>query len=284
MTQKRYGLHNSGAGLLLLLIGLMGSIQVSLAGERAEESVEQKRLETMRAHVAAIEFRASEPKFPLKLTDQPLFRYDDLARGYVDGTVWRLGDAGRPRAIVTAELHPKYSGEPRIVYDYLSLSDIRFTAQVAPGIAWNPSGTAIDMKSLPDGPNLAATKSQRLFQLKKMAERFTAQQTVEGEELELRLLPRPIDRYRPSDQDDSDAAIFLFVSGRNPGILLVIEATDSRWEYGAGRLSGPSTLTLALDGQPVWGVSPATYSWQAPYTATNFAITIPGVEHVPSQE
>lgn len=263
----------SALQLLILVYGIVGS---GLADEPCSKSIEQERLETMREHALKMEFRANELQFPKSLIDQPLFRYDDQARGYVDGAVWRLGAVGRPKAIVTTELHPKYYNEPRIVCDYLSLTDTRFIARVADNTTWTPSSSAVEMKPLSGGPKLAEAKPQRLFQLKKMSERFEGHQFVEGVELELRLLPRPIDRYQPSDRDDSDAAIFVFVSGRNPGVLLVIEAKEDEWQYGVGRLSGPSALTLALDGKVVWEVKPAEYAWNASYTAANFPIVIPG--------
>jgi len=242
-----------------------------------QKSFEPERLEAMRAFVAQMEFTSKASGFPRVLEKQALFRYDDQARGYIDGTVWRLGEKGRPKAIVTAELHPKYDNAQRIVCDYLSLSEDPFRAKVTPDVAWMPTGSAVTFMPLTDVPTLSPSKPQRLFQLKKMAERFVAQQIVEGEKLELRLLPRPIDRYQPVENTDSDAALFLFVSGRNPGILLAIEATETEWKYGVGRLSGPSKLTVELDGQIVWQVTPATYSWNGPYTASNFPIAIPGI-------
>ena len=258
----------------LVVATLLGTSFVD-ADDDSVASIEQQRLETMHEHIARIQFRSRTPGFPERLSDQPLFRYDDLTRGYVDGTVWRLGATGRPKAIVTAELHPRYSGEPRIICDYLSLSDVPFAADVYMGTKWTPDGSAVAMSVLPDCPPLSATKSQRSFQFKKMAERFTAQQIVEGQSLELRLLPRAIDRYSPSDDDASDGAIFLFVSGRNPGIVLVIEANSSGWEYGLGRLSGPSTLKVSLEGETVWQVEPSDYIWTSSYTASNYPIEIP---------
>ena len=245
----------------------------------AQKTVEQLRLETMRNHVSQIVIRSRESSFPQRLENQPLFRYDDLTRGYVDGTVWRLGATGRPKAIITAELHPKYSDEPRIVYDYLSLSEIPFAAKLVGGVTWSSPGSAVLFQPFPEGPVLAETKPLRQVQLRQMAERFTAQQDVEGQKLELRLLPRSIDRYQPieRDNDDADAAMFLFVSGRNPGILLVIEVTGNDWTYGVGRLSAPSELTLRLNNEIVWHVRPAALDWNAPYNAANFPIEIPMV-------
>ena len=261
--------------LLLIALGCSGT---GFGDDAPDKSVEQARLETMRDRIIEISVQSREPGFPDKMVDQPLFRYDDLTRGYIDGTVWRLGASGRPKAIITSELHPKYDGSPRIVYDYLSLSETPFSARMAEGAVWSPPGSAVEMKSLSDGPQLAGTKAQRLFQLKKMSERFTGHQTVEGQDLELRLLPRPIDRYQPADGDECDAAVFLFVSGRNPGIILLIESTGSNWQYGVGRLSEPSLLRVELDGNTVWNVDRATLGWSMPYTATNFHVDIPGIK------
>lgn len=261
--------------LIIQALFAFGCVYAANGDDSPESTVEQERLKTMKSHVMDIRFYAKGTDFPRQLQDQPLFRYDDLTRGYVDGTVWRLGESGRPKAIVTSELHPSYGGQPRIVCDYLSLSEQPFLADVITGTTWMPKGSAAKMEAIPNGPPLNANKTLRLFQLKKMAERFSAHQTVEGQELELRLLPRHIDRYQPAESDDSDAAIFLFVSGRNPGIVLLIEAIDSTWHYGIGRLSGPSTLTVSLDGTPVWSVEPSQYVWTAPYTAANYPIVVP---------
>lgn len=266
---------------ILSTIGNSCAILVADDDSSEQKSFDAERLETMRAFVAQMEFTAQQRGFPRILEKQALFRYDDQARGYIDGTVWRLGEKGRPKAIVTAELHPKYDGAQRIVCDYLSLSDEPFRAKVIQNLAWIPTESAVTFKPLSDAPALSPSKPQRLFQLKKMAERFVAQQFVEGQKLELRLLPRPIDRYQPTENTESDAAVFLFVSGRNPGILLAIEATESEWKYGVGRLSGPSKLTIELDNQVVWKVDPANYSWNGSYTASNFPIVIPGIDPPP---
>lgn len=267
--------------ILLFLATLFCGIHgLGIADETRDRTIEQRRLETMREHAQQMDFRSKDPQFPRALGDQVLFRYDDPARGYVDGAVWRLGVSGRPRAIITTELHPRYFGRSCIVCDYLSTSDEPFVARVAPNVNWTPGGSAVKIMPLDDAPKLAGTKPQRLLQLKRMAERFAAHQNVEGEDLELRLLPSPIDRYQPTNRDGDDAAIFVFVSGRMPGILLLIEATENGWQYGAGPLSAQSTLTLKLNEAVVWQVEPINnhLSWQAPYTAANFPSKIPGID------
>lgn len=270
-----------------VLAGAFALIAVcAFAGAVAEDpdGLADRRLDLMRSRIEQIQFRATPKGFPQTLEPEPLFRYDDLARRYVDGTVWRLGKEGRPLAIITAELTPDYYGAgPRIVYDFLSLTEVPFRATSTDVPGWTPGGSAVTTQRLPDGPPPAPSSTRRLFQMKQLAARFAATQEVDGEHLKLRLLPRPIDRYTPDAQnanrDNADAAIFLFVAGRMPGVLLVLETDGRTWQYGLGRLSGPSELTVTLDGNPVWKVPVSGYQWTQPYTASNSPAVIPGYEN-----
>jgi hypothetical protein len=106
--------------------------------------------------------------------------YDDETRGYVDGTVWRLGETGRPLAIITAELHPNYLGSgPRIVYDFLSLTRRPFTARSPDIPGWSPRAPAVVLKALPKAPEPSTVASKRLTQLKEQARRFSGTQEVQ---------------------------------------------------------------------------------------------------------
>src|SRR5579872_4768800 len=57
--------------------------------------VARRRLEVMTERIESIVISSSDPAVPKKMHDAPLFRYDDETRGYVDGTIWRLGETGR---------------------------------------------------------------------------------------------------------------------------------------------------------------------------------------------
>jgi hypothetical protein len=164
------------------------------------------------------------------------------------------------------------------VYDLLSLSDDPFSMK-SPDLTWSPRASAVLMTELPDAPITAETPAQRLTQFKDQARRFSATQDIQeltSTHVSLRLLPREIDRYVPGTADRSDGAIFLFVNGRNPSIVLLLETDGTKWSYGAGRLSLPSTLELMLDDKTVWSQpkSPA-YGSSSSYTATNSAAEIP---------
>ncbi len=251
------------------------------AAQDESSNLAERRLNVMKTRVQSISFSSLEAEFPKQLQPAPLFRYEDQPRGYVDGTVWRLGEQGRPLALITAELHPRYLNEgPRIVYDFLSLTERSFTAKSSDVPGWKPRGSAVTMQWLPNAPDPAKSAVARLGQLKLLARRFSATQEVmelETSFVHLRLLPREVNRYAPTLNAESDGAIFLFVNGRNPGIVLLIESDGQEWTYGVGRLSAPSTLTMRLDDTVVWKEPRAigSLSWSNPYTASNSPATFP---------
>jgi hypothetical protein len=241
------------------------------------EEIQALRREVLAERAGAIRFAAQVPNFPDRLEPTPLFRYDDFTRGYVDAFVWKLGATGRPRAIITNELHPNYlGGGPRMVYDFLSLSPDPFVAK-SNDVGWSPRGSAVHFAAIPEGPEPAANPAARLQQIKTLARRFTATQLIaETDEtlVHLRLLPKEIDRYVPATHQRSDGAAFLFVNGRNPGLMLFLETDGTGWHYGIGRLSMPSTLTVLLDDHAVW-TRPRGSEPDGSYTASNSPANFP---------
>lgn len=251
------------------------------AGNQPDKGdVARKRLEIMASRIESLAVSSTDPNVPQRMESTPLFRYDDETRGYVDGTIWRLGEKGRPLAVVTAELHPRYlGGGSRVIYDFLSLTDCSFTARSADVAGWSPSGSAVALQPLAGAPPPAAEAAKRLTQLKRQARRFSGTQVVQELDktsVQLRLLPREIDRYSPAAHELADGAIFLLVNGRNPALLLVVETDGEAWQYGVGRLSSPSTLKVQLDDVLVWSQPPfASFGWSQPYTASNSAAEFP---------
>jgi hypothetical protein len=112
----------------------------------------------------------------------------------------------------------------------------------------------------------ADSASARLRQMKSIAERFTAAVdtggTFENPE-QLRLLTTPIYRYSATEQGILDGALFAFVQGTNPEVLMPIEADATEpaakvWRYGFARMScfylrvhEGKTLVWSVDRAPV---------------------------------
>src|SRR6516162_8345034 len=119
-----------------VVLGLLVSSACALAAQ--EEPGAKQRLEFMQAAIASLEPESSElqPKAALTFASKPLLRYSDPTRGGVneaaanvllDAGVWRLGTEGRPTALVTVEIYQAPDGSRILAYEFLSLSETKFS-------------------------------------------------------------------------------------------------------------------------------------------------------------
>lgn len=242
------------------------------------------RLEMMRKTIDDFHVRSSQIESPaaLKFRDEPILRFNDQSRlgdngalALLDATAWRLGETGRPLAIVTLEIYPFNEATGVLTYEFVSLTPSAFEMKNSRGVTWIPSDTQLTMTPLADAPAPADTKRSRLVQLRQLARRFTAQEELRGEKIELRMLSQPIDRYDDAESGILDGAIFVFANGTNPEMGLLLECSDKLWSYGVFRLAS-ATLFAGFDGKS-FDVPPKGpgYPADAPYTATRHQIALP---------
>jgi len=241
-----------------------------------DDALAKERLTLMQDRVAAFGVKGKAEGFPERFEAKPIFRYSDPARGIVSAAIWRLGPKGRPQALISTELMPKFFGKPRIVYEFLSLTETPFKT-ASSDYRWEPTSSALTMKPISKGPPPAAGAPARLLQLKQLATRFKASEVLGDQRCELRLVPTPIERYTPGEAERADGAIFLLSYGINPEALLFVESDGTNWTYGFARL-GAAVITADLDDEPAWEVGPAQYGVNSNYSATNAPAKIPGVE------
>ena len=250
--------------------------QADAAAKARHEGLAARRFELMRRRVAAATVQSDEPGFPEKFSAEPIFKYSDPARGYVAAAVWKLGEEGRPKALLASELDRKDHGPPCISYEFISLTSTPF-ALTSDDMRWSPSGTQYAFKPLSDVPAPAETPQRRSIQLRDLARRFAAQEEVKREKCELRLLPAPVYRYAPSDAPRADGAIFFFVFGTNPEVVLLIESDGTQWRYAAGRMTGAQVVVLTFDGAVAWEGAPLDMGRNSPFTGSITPIDIPGI-------
>jgi hypothetical protein len=240
-------------------LGLLVSWVASAPAQ--DESQAKQQLEFMQAAVASLEPEASElkSKTALVAVPKPLLRYSDPTRGGVlaatnvllDGGVWRLGAEGRPAALITVELYQNPNGSRVLAYEFLSLTDAKFSLKhKTERIRWDPAGSALNLQELPDAPKPAATATERLVQMRLLVRRFAANERLNNESIECRLLTQPIDRYQSPADKIADGAIFAFANGTNPELGIVFESDGEHWLYGTLRLTS-AEATVTLDGRQV---------------------------------
>jgi len=91
----------------------------------------------------------------------------------------------------------------------------------------------VEFKDVPKAPKPAKTPAERLRQMKAIAEGFKATMTGwaadNSDQEALRLLPRPLHRYDLANAKDPDpklvdGALFAYVQGTDPEVVLILEA------------------------------------------------------------
>lgn len=236
------------------------------------------RLDEMKQTVRSFEAAAivDGARRPAVLRPEPLHRWNDPTRAFSDGTLWAWGSPGRPAAVATMELYPhEQQKRPTWSLEFVSLSTERVEVEGGEGfdtpwgdlappapdgqVHWSPKSAGVEFHPVPGAPAPAGSEAARLRQMRDLAQRFSARQFYppKAQTYELRLLPRPIDRYADAAAGLVDGAMFVFVYGTNPEVLLLIEARQGRspaeasWRYAIARLSraGP---TVSFDQQEVW--------------------------------
>lgn len=273
---------------IVALILLLPAAAVDGAEEEPEASKANRaakaRLEMMRTLIDDFQVRSSQVESPaaLKFGEKPILRYNDQTRpgdkgvqALLDATAWRLGETGRPLAIVTLEIYPSPEARAVLSYEFVSLSPFSFEMKNSRGVAWSPASAALTMAKLEEAPEPADTKRARLGQMRQLARRFTAQGEWQGVKVEYRLLVQPIDRYDDVATGVLDGAVFVFANGTNPELGLLLECSDQEWSYGVFCLTA-ATLSVQLDAKS-FDVPPtgSANTLEAPHTGTQHWIELP---------
>ena len=198
---------------------------------------------------------------PLARRVEPLLHYGDPGRGIREGTLWAWGGRGRASAVMKVEYWTGNPGEPGHWGISLgALSPHRISVDFRDGLHWTSRKPGLELRTLPDAPMPADSTAQRLTQAKALARRFAAHVDTHRRAgtIQLRLLPRPVDRYEDPAEGLLDGVLFGFVNATNPIMLLGLEARADgpgapAWRYGLARL-GDGEATARLDDKDVWTV------------------------------
>ncbi len=221
---------------------------------------------------------------PAELRGEPLHRWNDPTRVFSDASLWAWGKAGRPVAVVALELYPNVEivgqTDEAWSFEFVSLStepfgvdggqdfDRHYSDMPRPApdghIHWSPTKPGVVFHAMPAAPAPAATPNVRLVQMKDFVKRFSAHEYYGAgdQRIELRPMPRPIERYADPDRGIVDGAIFLFANGTNPEVMILVEAWgrppgEAAWHYAVARLSRARS-EVDLDQKQVWSVPFAT--------------------------
>jgi hypothetical protein len=232
------------------------------ARNEADTDVNAQRLELMKESVQSYEFTGAGARPPaITLRADPAFRLGRQANGGIlEGAIFLWTDeVGRPEAAAQVFLH-RYAGRPdgEWQHEFTSLSTGTFKVRQGVVVRWSPREPGVVFKPVPGAAKPAATPSQRLRQMRAMAEEFHADDNFGNVRWEaLRMLPTPIARYGKPGATPEDGALFAFVEGTDPEVFLFLEARPGdrglEWQYAPAPMSC-WPLKVECQRQTVWSL------------------------------
>lgn len=257
------------AGMLAVFVAAK-----TLAQDDPAAEAEKKRLERTQALIEeSIGWYDLFPArdAPTALQPQTALRWLNAARGLKEENVLVLWmQDGRP--VVSLSIYA-YGGN--MCHEFASLSrGTKLVAKDRGAVVWSPSVAGVEFQDFPDAPAPGETPAARLRQMKALTERLGARMTGflnadDSDREELRLLPRPVYRYDLKDAASShpglaDGAVFAYVQGTDPEVLLLLEAVGEkdrfRWQYAFSRATGGG-LEARLDDKVVWSAKKLADDW-----------------------
>jgi hypothetical protein len=228
---------------------------------RPEDPLRQKRLELLESRVDRFQFAvADQSDKELKRGGKPILRWSNPVRDFVnDGVTFLILEGERPRAILSVwarSRDPKLeSGE--VLWEAASLSEDPLSCRHGDRMLWSPKTGGIVGQPIAGAPQPLPRATQRLVQMRELARRFTAVSQKAGSPHDLRLLTQPLYRYSGEAAGGLDGAIFAFVEGNDPELLLLVEAVadrkDHRWQFSLARMT-TFPLNVRLDEREVFAV------------------------------
>lgn len=228
----------------LVLPSLVGQQESkAAAGEPAES--EQTAAFHKLAFAAATGYEidlATEPATRLKLKEEPVLRWTNPVQSNGAGEVYVWTDRGRPEALVSIYRFVDANGKLGLHHEFHSLAATRLIARGANGRTWSPEQAGVQFQRVPDAAEPASSPAVRRRQMREIAEGFQADKTDrQGVQRTLRILTQPLYRYQSARGDVLDGALFAFVEGTDPEVLLLVEARQTgqrhEWQYALARLN-----------------------------------------------
>src|SRR5262245_25688718 len=235
--------HGLSAAFFVLSAASLASAQEATPPQGKDES----RGKLVRA---AESFSLSVAGKALKMEAEPVLRWPNPTRDVPDGATFVWTRDGRPLAIGCVW---RFRG---LGFAFHSLAQEPVQATRGGKEVWKCDRRGMTLEPFADAPVPAKTAATRAAQIRDLARRFDCRLAGRGNE-DLRLLTRPVYVCDLNGDKLPDLALFAFVQGTDPEVILLLETVDTakgqEWRFALTRRSMVA-LEAELDGKKVWSV------------------------------
>lgn len=257
-------------GFLWLILSIAGATccfaDEPAQGDEAEkrEEAEKKDIQTLVDIVADVEIITGDDGVPLDFNKTPVLKWPNVSRNTLLGGTFIWTREGRPEVIACLWDW----NERGMWFGIQSLTTNKVIARKGNTTFWRSEKPDLEFKKLGGAAAPADSPVRRLSQMKEFANRFRARLHTKNDKdtEELRLLTTPIYRYKSGDI--IDGALFAFVQGTDPEVMLHLEAQTQKgakgevtqWRYAISRRT-VMPVEAMLDDKQIWA---AEFSWGGP--------------------
>jgi hypothetical protein len=215
----------------ILFAAWLASAMLSASIPHSEEPGSARRdalLAQMRRLAEQTEIKYENGAKAPVLNPNPIFRYDDQPRRFIDATMWVWSVEGRPAAFqkVEAKYHVA-TDKPEWGYCFGSVSPELLSVEWPGGRTFRSTEPGIVFRKITAAPQVAPSGAARRRQLRDLARRFSCRIVTDPRNnvtQETRLLTRPLVEYADA-KTEAPGAVFAFAAnGVNPDVLVLVEA------------------------------------------------------------
>jgi hypothetical protein len=245
--------------LMVALIGPAASAQDDAEDHRKSIA----RLEAMRRvakEIKVCEVTDGKPGPPLALRPEPVLRFTASVWNEVDGALFRWDESGRPPVLMKVVFRGPRRDQMHWHANVTVLTPKQVEVEFRDVQRWSSRPPGLEPRLLPGAPAPADSAAHRLIQAKDLARRVSVSTQVPNPRgrVQLRLLPRPLDRYSDPMMGLLDGLHFSFVNSNTPAVHLMLEAWSEgargrAWRYLFARQGAGEGIAL-LDGKRLWSV------------------------------
>jgi hypothetical protein len=262
-----------------MLAAWLASAILSSSLARGDERAERQRaqlLEQMRTLAQQTDIKFVEGGTRPQLNPNPVFRYDDQPRRFIDATMWVWSVEGRPVAFqkVEAKYHV-VTDKPEWGYCFGSVSPELLSVEWPGGRNFRSTEPGIIFRRIDNAPQVAPNGVAQRRQLRDLARRFSCRIVTDPRNnvtQETRLLTRPLVEYADAKTEAPGAVFGFAANGVNPDVLILVEAREDAgelsWHVAPGRMTSSGVL-LRYDDNAIWEVPWVNWN-EAPFPTWTF--------------